>query len=138
MENARKLRILVAQPGPNSHGRDARVAALSFRDAGFEVVYTGCRQTPEKIVSAAVQEDVDLIWLNMLWGAHGYFFPRVLELLRENKAEDISVAGGGIIPPEDISMLKATGVKEIFEAGAKLEGIVDWVSNNTKPRQALR
>lgn len=124
---------MLAQPGLNGHDQDALLAALSFRDAGFEVVYTGCHQTPEKIVSAAVQEDVDLIWLNMLSEAYGHFLPRVLELLSKNNSKDMSVAGGCSFPIEDIPKLKEIGVKEIFDAGAKLECIVDWVSNNIMP-----
>ena len=98
MENERKLRILVAKPGLDGHDRGARVIARAFRDAGFEVIYTGCHQTPEQIVSTAIQEDVDMIGLSILSGAHTYSFPRVLELLRENHAEDITVIGGGIFP----------------------------------------
>jgi methylmalonyl-CoA mutase C-terminal domain/subunit len=137
MEQARKLRILVAKPGLDGHDRGARIVARAFRDAGFEVVYTGCHQTPEQIVSAAVQEDVDLIGLSILSGAHTYSFPRVLELLRENNAQDISVIAGGIFPMEDIPKLKQIGIKEIFEPGAKLKHIVEWVSNNITPRTGV-
>ncbi len=134
MEKARKLRILVAKPGLDGHDRGARVIARAFRDAGFEVIYTGCHQTPEQIVSTAIQEDVDLIGLSILSGAHTYSFPRIIELLRENSAEDISVIGGGIFPLEDIPKLKEIGIKEIFEPGARLKDITDWVSGNIKPR----
>jgi methylmalonyl-CoA mutase, C-terminal domain len=137
MENARKLRILVAKPGLDGHDRGARVVARAFRDAGFEVIYTGCHQTPEQIVSAAIQEDVDLIGLSILSGAHTYSFPRIMELLRENDAEDISVIGGGIFPLEDIPRLKEIGIKEIFEPGAKLQDITEWVSNSIRPRRAV-
>ncbi len=137
MENARKLRILVAKPGLDGHDRGARVVARAFRDAGFEVVYTGCHQTPEQIVSAAIQEDVDLIGLSILSGAHTYSFPRIMELLKENNAEDISVIGGGIFPLEDIPRLKKVGIKEIFEPGAKLKDIIDWVGGNIVPRRAV-
>ncbi len=137
MENARKLRILVAKPGLDGHDRGARVVARAFRDAGFEVIYTGCHQTPEQIVSAAIQEDVDLIGLSILSGAHTYSFPRIMELLRENKAEDIAVIGGGIFPLEDIPRLKEIGIKEIFEPGAKLQDITEWVSNSIRPRRAV-
>lgn len=137
MSGDRKLRILVAKPGLDGHDRGARVIARAFRDAGFEVVYTGCHQTPEQIVSTAVQEDVDLIGLSILSGAHTYSFPRVIELLKENRAEDITVIGGGIFPLEDIPQLKQVGIKEIFEPGAKLQDIIQWVTTNVKPRQAL-
>jgi methylmalonyl-CoA mutase C-terminal domain/subunit len=137
MEKERKLRILVAKPGLDGHDRGARVIARAFRDAGFEVIYTGCHQTPEQIVSTAIQEDVDVIGLSILSGAHTYSFPRVLELLRENNAEDISVIGGGIFPVEDIPKLKEIGIKEIFEPGAKLKDITDWVYDNIKPRKGM-
>jgi methylmalonyl-CoA mutase, C-terminal domain len=134
MNTERKLRILVAKPGLDGHDRGARVVARAFRDAGFEVIYTGCHQTPEQIVSTAIQEDVDLIGLSILSGAHTYSFPRVLELLRENHAEDIAVIGGGIFPMEDIPRLKELGIKELFEPGAKLQEITAWVRENVKPR----
>ncbi len=137
MANERKLRILVAKPGLDGHDRGARVIARAFRDAGYEVIYTGCHQTPEQIVSTAIQEDVDLIGLSILSGAHTYSFPRVLELLKENQAEDITVIGGGIFPLEDIPKLKEIGIKEIFEPGAKLQDITAWVRDHVKPREAL-
>jgi methylmalonyl-CoA mutase C-terminal domain/subunit len=137
MEKGRKLRILVAKPGLDGHDRGARVIARAFRDAGFEVIYTGCHQTPEQIVSTAIQEDVDLIGLSILSGAHTYSFPRVLELLKDNNAEDISVIGGGIFPLGDIPKLKQMGIKELFEPGAKLKDITDWVSSNIKPRAGV-
>ncbi len=137
MENARKLRILVAKPGLDGHDRGARVVARAFRDAGFEVIYTGCHQTPEQIVSTAIQEDVDLIGLSILSGAHRYSFPRILELLRQNNAEDISVVGGGIFPMEDVPKLREIGIKEVFEPGAKLKDIIDWVNDNIRPRRGV-
>lgn len=137
MEQERKLRILIAKPGLDGHDRGARVIARAFRDAGFEVIYTGCHQTPEQIVSTALQEDVDMIGLSILSGAHTYSFPRVLELLEEHEARDISVIGGGIFPLEDIPKLKAMGIKEIFEPGAKLQNIIQWVRENIRPREAL-
>ncbi len=137
MSEERKLRILIAKPGLDGHDRGARVIARAFRDAGFEVVYTGCHQTPEQIVNTAIQEDVDLIGLSILSGAHRYSFPRIMELLKENNAEDIAVIGGGIFPLEDIPKLKAIGIKEIFEPGTKLQDIVDWVRTNIKPRKAM-
>ncbi len=137
MNKSRNLRILIAKPGLDGHDRGARVIARAFRDAGFEVVYTGCHQTPEQIVSTAIQEDVDLIGLSILSGAHTYSFPRVIELLKENNAEDIAVIGGGIFPLEDIPILKAAGIKEVFEPGTKLQEICAWVGQNIKPREAL-
>lgn len=137
MEQHRKMRVLIAKPGLDGHDRGARVIARAFRDAGFEVVYTGCHQTPEQIVSTAIQEDVDLVGLSILSGAHTYSFPRIMELLREENAGDISVIGGGIFPLEDIPKLKSVGIKEIFEPGAKLRDIIDWVRQNIKPRQAI-
>jgi methylmalonyl-CoA mutase C-terminal domain/subunit len=128
---------LVAKPGLDGHDRGARVIARAFRDAGFEVVYTGCHQTPEQIVSTAIQEDVDMVGLSILSGAHAYSFPKVIELLRENKADDITVIGGGIFPLEDIPVLKQAGIREIFEPGAKLQDIIDWVNTNVKPRQEV-
>ncbi|MGA8849419.1 MAG: cobalamin B12-binding domain-containing protein [Dehalococcoidia bacterium] len=134
MESGRKIRILVAKPGLDGHDRGARVIARAYRDAGFEVVYTGLHQTPEQIVAAALQEDVDLIGLSCLSGAHMYLFKRVLELLKENKADDIVVIVGGIIPEEDIPKLKKLGIKEIFLPGTSLDNIVEWVRNNVSPR----
>lgn len=134
MSNKRTLRVLIAKPGLDGHDRGARVIARAFRDSGFEVIYTGCHQTPEQIVHTAIQEDVDLIGLSILSGAHTYSFPKVIDLLKENKAEDISVIGGGIFPLEDIPKLKAYGIKEIFEPGAKLQEIAQWVRENIKPR----
>jgi methylmalonyl-CoA mutase, C-terminal domain len=137
MEKDRKLRMLIAKPGLDGHDRGARVIARAFRDAGFEVIYTGCHQTPEQIVNTAIQEDVDLIGLSILSGAHTYSFPRIMELLKENSAEDITVIGGGIFPLEDIPKLKQIGIKEIFEPGAKLQEITFWVRENIKPRKAM-
>ncbi len=136
MGSDRKLRVLIAKPGLDGHDRGARVIARAFRDAGFEVIYTGCHQTPEQIVSTALQEDVDLIGLSILSGAHMYSFPRIMELLKEQGAEDIVVIGGGIFPTEDIPKLKELGIKEIFEPGTLLEDIIDWVKTNVKPRGA--
>ena len=134
VNSGRKIRILVAKPGLDGHDRGVRVIARAYRDAGFEVVYTGLHQTPEQIVAAALQEDVDLIGLSALSGAHMYLFKRVLELLREDKAADIIVIGGGIIPEEDIPKLKKLGIKEIFLPGTSLDNIVGWVKDNVKPR----
>jgi methylmalonyl-CoA mutase C-terminal domain/subunit len=131
----RTFRIMVAKPGLDGHDRGARVLARAFRDAGFEVIYTGCHQSPEQIAAAAIQEDVDLVGLSCLSGAHRYLFPRVVELLRERGAEDITVIGGGIIPDQDFALLRDAGIKAIFTPGAKLDAIVDWVRTNIKPRQ---
>jgi methylmalonyl-CoA mutase C-terminal domain/subunit len=133
-DSARRIRILVAKPGLDGHDRGARVIARAFRDAGFEVIYTGLHQTPEQIVAAALQEDVDLIGLSALSGAHMYLFKRVLELLKANKADDVMVIGGGIIPEEDTPKLKKLGIKEIFLPGTSLDNIVGWVKDNVKPR----
>jgi methylmalonyl-CoA mutase C-terminal domain/subunit len=111
------------------------VIARGFRDAGFEVIYTGLHQTPEQIAAAAIQEDVDGIGLSSLAGAHDYLFPRVIELLKEKGAEDIVVFGGGIIPEEDILALKQIGVKTIFTPGTPIEEAVKWVRENIKPRK---
>jgi len=133
-DSGRRIRILVAKPGLDGHDRGARVIARAYRDAGFEVVYTGLHQTPEQIVAAALQEDVDLIGLSALSGAHMYLFKRVLDLLKANKADDVMVIGGGIIPEEDIPKLKKLGIKEIFLPGTSLDIIVNWVKDNVKPR----
>ena len=129
----RKIRVMVAKPGLDGHDRGARVLARCFRDAGFEVVYTGCHQTPEQIAAAAIQEDVDLVGLSCLSGAHRRLFPRVVELLREKGAQDITVIGGGIIPEQDFSLLYDSGIKAIFTPGASLDSIVEWIKTNIKP-----
>lgn len=132
--NQRRLRILVAKPGLDGHDRGAKIIARALRDAGFEVIYTGLHQTPEMIVEAAIEEDVDAIGLSILSGAHMTLFPDVLRLLAEKGVEDIPVFGGGIIPPEDIRELKALGVKEIFTPGTSVQEIVDWVKTHLRPR----
>jgi len=129
----RKIRVMVAKPGLDGHDRGARVLARCFRDAGFEVVYTGCHQTPEQIAAAAIQEDVDLVGLSCLSGAHRRLFPRVVELLREKGAQDITVIGGGIIPEQDLPLLYDSGIKAIFTPGASLDSIVEWIKTNIKP-----
>jgi len=130
----RKLRVMVAKPGLDGHDRGARIIARAFRDAGFEVVYTGLHQTPEEIVHAAIQEDVDMIGLSSLAGAQMYLFPRAFEILREKGVEDVAVIGGGIIPDDDITVLREAGLREIFTPGSNLDGIVQWVRENIKPR----
>jgi methylmalonyl-CoA mutase C-terminal domain/subunit len=129
----RKIRVMVAKPGLDGHDRGARILARCFRDAGFEVVYTGCHQTPEQIAAAAIQEDVDLVGLSCLSGAHRVLFPRVVEILREKGAEDIAVIGGGIIPEQDFPALYSSGIKAIFTPGASLDSIVEWIKTNIKP-----
>jgi methylmalonyl-CoA mutase, C-terminal domain len=130
----RKLRLLVAKPGLDGHDRGAKIVARSFRDAGFEVIYTGLRQTPEQIVNTAIQEDVDAVTLSILSGAHNTLFPRVVELLKDKGAGDIPVFGGGIIPEDDIPGLKSAGVMEIFTPGTSTEDINAWVRANIHPR----
>jgi methylmalonyl-CoA mutase C-terminal domain/subunit len=132
--NEARLRVLIAKPGLDGHDRGARVIARAFRDAGFEVIYTGCHQTPESIVKTAIQEDVDLIGLSILSGSHMHHFSRVLDLLQEMKAGDIPVIGGGIFPLEDVPALKNMGIREIFEPGDLLEDIIGWVRKNIQPR----
>jgi methylmalonyl-CoA mutase C-terminal domain/subunit len=135
MSPERKIRILIAKPGLDGHDRGAKIIARGFRDAGFEVIYTGLHQTPEQIVAAAIQEDVDGIGLSSLAGAHDYLFPRVIELLKKKGAEDIVVFGGGIIPEEDIPALTRGGVKAVFAPGTPIEEAVRWVRGNIKPRK---
>ncbi|MDY6987823.1 MAG: cobalamin B12-binding domain-containing protein [Thermodesulfobacteriota bacterium] len=130
----RKIRILVAKPGLDGHDRGARIIARSFRDAGFEVIYGGLHQSPEQIVNAAIQEDVDLIGLSSLAGAHLYLFHKVMDQLKAQGADDITVIGGGIVPEKDVEKLRAMGVREVFPPGSSLEDIVDWVEKNVTPR----
>lgn len=134
MATNRRVRIMVAKPGLDGHDRGARIIARAYRDAGFEVVYTGLHQTPEEIVEAAIQEDVDMIGLSSLAGAHKYLFPRTVELLKERDAGDIVVVGGGIIPDDDVTWLKKQGIVEVFTPGAPLDSVVEWVRENVKPR----
>ncbi|MFW5420367.1 cobalamin B12-binding domain-containing protein [Nocardiopsis sp. CNT-189] len=126
------LRVVIAKPGLDGHDRGVKVVARALRDAGVEVIYTGLRQTPEMIVAAALQEDADAIGLSVLSGAHMTLFGRVLELLRENGAPDITVFGGGIIPDEDIPELERMGVAKIFTPGATTAEIGDWVRGNVR------
>ncbi len=130
----RKIRILVGKPGLDGHDRGAKVVARALRDAGFEVIYTGLHQTPEMIVSTALQEDVDAISLSILSGAHNYIFPEVIRLLKEKGIEDMVIFGGGIIPDEDVQVLKGQGVAELFTPGASTQDIIDWVRLNVKAR----
>jgi len=127
---AKKIRVLIAKPGLDGHDRGAKVIARALRDAGMEVIYTGLRQTPEDIVAAAIEEDVDAIGLSCLSGAHMTLFPEVVRLLRKRKASDIVVAGGGIIPAEDVPKLKRAGMKGVFGPGTSLTEIVDFFQAN--------
>jgi methylmalonyl-CoA mutase C-terminal domain/subunit len=131
---ASTVRILIAKPGLDGHDRGAKVVARALRDAGYEVIYTGLHQTPEMIVNAAIQEDVDAIGLSILSGAHMTLLPRVVELLRERGADDIVVFAGGIIPEEDIAALRAAGIREVFLPGTSLQSIVQWVATHVRPR----
>jgi methylmalonyl-CoA mutase, C-terminal domain len=127
-----KIRVLVAKPGLDGHDRGAKVIARALRDAGMEVIYTGLRQTPEQIVSAAIQEDVDVVAMSILSGAHNHLFPRVTELLKEKGVEDVLVIGGGVIPDEDIAGLKAAGIAEVFTPGTPTTATIDFIKNNLK------
>ena len=130
----RKVRILMAKPGLDGHDRGVKVVARALRDAGFEVVYTGLHQTPEQIVSAAIQEDVDAVGLSLLSGAHRVLFPKVVELLKGQQSGDIQVFGGGIIPKDDFPWLKEKGIRAVFTPGASTEDIIDWVRTNIHPK----
>lgn len=124
------VRVLVAKPGLDGHDRGAKVVARALRDAGFEVIYTGLHQTPEQIVEAALQEDVQVVGLSIHSGAHMTLFPKVVRLLAERDASDIVVFGGGIVPSDDIAELKQLGVAEIFTPGARTDQIIEWVRAN--------
>ncbi|TFG92053.1 MAG: cobalamin B12-binding domain-containing protein [Candidatus Atribacteria bacterium] len=123
----KKIRVLIAKPGLDGHDRGAKVVARALRDAGMEVIYTGLRQTPEQIVETAIQEDVDVIGLSILSGAHTHLFSKVMELLKENNIKDIIVMGGGVIPEEDIPELKKAGVAEIFTPGTDTRDIIKFI-----------
>jgi methylmalonyl-CoA mutase C-terminal domain/subunit len=129
----RLLRILVAKPGLDGHDRGAKIIARALRDAGFEVIYTGLHQTPEMIVAAAIQEDVDAVGLSILSGAHMSIFPAIIDLLKSKGANDIAVFGGGIIPQDDVPKLKAAGVAEVFLPGASTQTIIEWIRKNIHP-----
>lgn len=129
---SKPIRVLVAKPGLDGHDRGAKMIARALRDAGMEVIYTGLRQTPEQIVAAAIQEDVDVIGMSILSGAHNHLFPKVIGLLKEQNAEDIMVIAGGVIPEDDIPALKEAGVAAIFTPGALTSEIVQFIKDNTK------
>ena len=128
------IRVLIAKPGLDGHDRGAKVVAKALRDAGMEVIYTGLRQTPEQIVETAIQEDVDVVGLSCLSGAHMVLFPRVVELLRERGAKEVLVLGGGIIPLEDVGRLKEAGVAMVFGPGTPSGEIVDFIRKSVRPR----
>lgn len=128
----RKIRVLVAKPGLDGHDRGAKVIARALRDAGMEVIYTGLRQTPEMIASAALQEDVDAVGISILSGAHNTLCPRIVDLLRENGMDDTLVVVGGIVPQEDIAGLKQKGVSEVFLPGTSTEDIVKFINQNVR------
>jgi methylmalonyl-CoA mutase C-terminal domain/subunit len=132
----RTLRIIVAKPGLDGHDRGAKIIARALRDAGFEVIYTGLHQTPEMIVAAAIQEDVDAVGLSIMSGAHMTLFPAVIDLLRQRGATDVAVFGGGIIPQDDVPRLKEQGVAEVFLPGSSTQTIIDWIRKNVRPRAA--
>ncbi len=123
----RPIRVLIAKPGLDGHDRGAKVIARALRDSGMEVIYSGLRQTPEQIAAAAIQEDVDVVGLSILSGAHNVLFPEILKLLKDQGGEDILVLAGGIIPEKDIAPLKALGVKEIFPPGTPTQALVDFI-----------
>jgi len=128
----RPIRVLIAKPGLDGHDRGAKVIARALRDAGMEVIYTGLRQTPEQIVATAVQEDVDVIGLSILSGAHNYLFPKVAQLLKEEGVDDVLLIGGGVIPNEDIPGLKEAGIAEIFTPGTPTSEMIEYIKNNVK------
>lgn len=128
----KKVRILIAKPGLDGHDRGAKVISRALRDSGFEVIYTGIRQTPEQIVNTAIQEDVDFIGLSCLSGAHNTLFPKIVELLKEKGANDIIVFGGGVIPAEDIEYLKSKGIKAIFGPGSPTDETINFIKANIK------
>jgi methylmalonyl-CoA mutase C-terminal domain/subunit len=137
MERTHPIRVLVAKPGLDGHDRGAKVIARALRDAGMEVIYTGLRQTPEMIVNAAIQEDVDCIGLSILSGAHNVIVPRIMALLKEHDASDILVVLGGTIPTHDVSALKEAGVAAVFGPGTPLETTVEFIRSNIR-RAALK
>jgi methylmalonyl-CoA mutase C-terminal domain/subunit len=134
MPEERKIRVLAAKPGLDGHDRGIKVICAALRDAGMEVIYTGLRQTPEQIIAAAVQEDADVIAMSVLSGAHNYLFPRVMELVKEKKLEDVLVMGGGIIPEEDVPDLKTAGIAAIFGPGTDTGEIVNFIREHVRQR----
>jgi methylmalonyl-CoA mutase C-terminal domain/subunit len=132
LERTMKIRVMIAKPGLDGHDRGAKYIARALRDAGMEVIYTGIRQTPEQIANAAIQEDVDIVGLSLLSGAHNFLFPKVVELLKEKGKDDILLFGGGVIPDEDIDFLKSKGFKAIFTPGTSAQEVIDYIRENVK------
>lgn len=135
MRSERRIRVIVAKPGLDSHDRGAKIVARAFRDAGMEVIYTGLRQTPEQIVETALQEDVDVIGLSILSGAHMTLFPKIVELIKQKGLENILVFAGGIIPDQDVPALKKMGIKEVFGPGTPTDELIKFVRNNISKRK---
>lgn len=129
---SKPIRVLVAKPGLDGHDRGAKLIARALRDAGMEVIYTGLRQSPEQIVAAAIQEDVDVVGMSILSGAHNHLLPKVVELLKAQGADDVLVFGGGVIPEEDIPDLKAAGIAEVFTPGTTTTETIEFIQNNVK------
>src|ERR1700687_45666 len=134
MANQGRIRVLVAKPGLDGHDRGAKVIARALRDAGMEVIYTGLRQTPEMIVTASLQEDVDVIGLSILSGAHNAIVPRVMDLLKQNQMDDVLLLVGGIIPDVDVDNLKKGGVSAVFQPGTPMDSIIEFIRANVKSR----
>lgn len=134
MATEQKIRVLVAKPGLDGHDRGAKVIARALRDAGMEVIYTGLRQTPEMIVNASLQEDVDVIGLSILSGAHNAIVPRVIDLMRKNKMDDVLIVVGGTIPAQDLDSLKQAGVHAVFGPGTPMDDIVTFIRSNVRGR----
>jgi len=134
MQNQRKIRVLIAKPGLDSHDRGAKILARALRDAGMEVIYTGLKQTPEQIVETALQEDVDVIGLSILSGAHKTLFPMIMELLKQKGLTDMLVVAGGIIPEEDVPEMKKLGIKGIFGPGTRTDEIIQYIFENVPKR----
>jgi methylmalonyl-CoA mutase C-terminal domain/subunit len=137
MSKERKIRVLIAKPGLDSHDRGAKIVARALRDAGMEVIYTGLRQTPDQIVETALQEDVDVIGLSILSGAHTTLFPRIMNLIKEKGLNDVMVFAGGIIPEEDVPEMKKLGVREVFGPGTPTEILVKFVRKSVKKQSSL-
>ena len=131
-ETGKPIRVLIAKPGLDGHDRGAKVVTLGLRDEGMEVIYTGIRQTAESIAETAVQEDVDVVGLSCLSGAHGHYFPRVVQLLKEKGMKEVLVIGGGIVPKEDIPVLERAGIKGVFGPGSSIKEIANFITNNIK------
>jgi methylmalonyl-CoA mutase, C-terminal domain len=129
-----RIRVVVAKPGLDGHDRGAKVIARAFRDAGFEVIYTGLRQTPEQIVNAALQEDADVVGLSVLSGAHMTLCPRIMELMKKEGLDEVLVVVGGIIPDQDVPKLKTLGIAEVFQPGASTEDIIAYIRQNTRKK----